>query len=279
MPTGPSGLEGLPEPAELHARLGAHRHLDWGDPIPSKQEIAAEFGDSATMRGLAMLRRAAAVERLLTDDFLAAVRPGTVSHQLQSRMKSPQSLARKLRRSEDFYRHANQPPEDIIRYTVVTPEPDDLIETAAETLDQLIAKNWTMDSALHSYVDGSRYKGLHTFLCKEDELIELQIHSQQSIEVKVRTTPLYEVERDPRQEREVRDAARATAIALSDQMTQPAGIDELSELGGVAVTTRSYGKRRRTQAERPTTESGPQGKAVTAQHRYPDRERQDGINR
>ena len=103
---------------------------------------------------------------------------------------------------------------------------------------------WTMDSAHHSYLEGSRYKGLHAFLRCYDELIELQIHSRESIDVKERTTPLYVVERDNRQDKQVRDAARAASIALSETMRQPAGVDELDELGGVPVARRVYGKRR-----------------------------------
>lgn len=278
MPTGPSGHEGLPEPAELHARLAARRHLDWGDPIPTKKQVAAEFGDSATARSLVMLDRATAVERFITDDFLASVRPGTVSYQLQSRVKSPQSLARKLTNLDDS-RYAGQPPEDLLRYTVVAPDPDDLVDTTVGTLQQLQAKGWVMDSAHHSYVDGSRYKGLHTFLRCHGELIELQVHSTESIDVKVRTTPLYELERDRGQDQAIRDTARRACIDMSDQLKQPAGITELTELGGVAVSIRSYGRRRGTPRPRPAAAEASTAKTIDPQRQSTKFNRQDGISR
>jgi hypothetical protein len=261
----PPNLEALPEPAELHARLNNHRAVDWGDPMPSKKEIAAEFGIQAAERGLAMIARAAAVEPELTQDLLASVQPGTVTYQLKNRLKSPQSLARKIRKLQGT-QFAQQPLEDILRYTIVAAEPDDLVKTAVDACEHLHSKGWAMDSAHHSYVDGSRYKGLHLFLRSRGELIELQIHSRESIAVKTRSTPHYEIERDPRQDRVSRNAARAVCIAMSDQMKRPADIDELTMLGGVAVTIRSYGMRRRQpvpqlkdgEAARPQTPTPPQ---------------------
>jgi len=241
-PPGPTGLEHLSEPADLYARLSADRPLDWGDRLPSKKEIAAEFGEKAAAISLTMIGRAAAVEAQVTEDLLAAVRPGTVSHQLEHRVKSPQSLARKIHKLART-QFAEEPLDDVLRYTMVAPEADDLVESAVGACEQLTANGWEMDSAHHSYVDGSRYKGLHLFLRNRGELIELQIHSRESIDVKTRTTPLYLVERDSRQDRKSRDAARAESIAMSAQMTQPAGIDQLTTLGGVGVSTRSYGKR------------------------------------
>ncbi|TDU91611.1 hypothetical protein EV138_5220 [Kribbella voronezhensis] len=235
----PPELDDLPEPRDLHARLTTHRPLDWGDPLPTKTEIAVQFDESAAVRSLAMLRRAAEVERRVTADFTEVVPSGIEPHHLQHRMKSPQSLARKLSKFDNSGRVLS--PEDLLRYTIVVPEPDDLVAAATDIVRDLQAKGWTMESAHHSYVDGSRYKGLHTFLRCEGELVELQIHSRESIEVKTRTTPLYEIERDPRQPRQARVAARAACISLSDGLRQPTGVAELTELGGVPVEIRKYG--------------------------------------
>jgi hypothetical protein len=79
------------------------------------------------------------------------------------------------------------------------------------------------------------------------------LHSTESIEIKERTTTLYEIERDREQDPAARDAARRECIALSDQMTHPAGIDDLQELGGVKVNAISYGKRRPQR----TSDAGP----------------------
>jgi hypothetical protein len=186
-----------------------------------------------------MLARAAEVEQRVTADFTAVVPPDAVMHHLQNRMKSPQSLARKFSKAADSGRVLA--PEDLLRYTIVVSDPDDLVDAATGIVRDLRSKGWVMDSAEHSYVDSSRYKGLHTFLRSKGELIELQIHSQESIEVKNRTTPLYEIERDPRQTKQARDTARAACISMSDGLREPAGIAQLDELGGVPVVVRKYG--------------------------------------
>jgi hypothetical protein len=275
-PPGPTGLEDLPEPAALHARFSANGPVNWGDQLPSKKEIAAEFGDRAAVLSLTMISRAAAVEAQVTEDLLAAVRLGTVSYQLEHRVKSPQSLARKIHKLART-QFAEEPLDDVLRYTMVAREAEDLVETAVNACERLTAKGWVMDSVHHSYVDGSRYKGLHMFLRSRGELIELQIHSRESIDVKVRTTPLYVVERDSRQDRESRDVARAECIAISGQMTQPAGIDQLTTLGGVAVSTRSYGTRgkpvQRANGEEPSQAQGP------APHQRSNSNHKDGISK
>ncbi|QNE18378.1 hypothetical protein F1D05_11325 [Kribbella qitaiheensis] len=273
----PPELDDLPEPHDLHNRLSADRPLDWGDPLPSKAQIAAEFGAGAATRGLEFLTRALEVEKRVTADFTAAVPSGTVPHNLQNRMKSPHSLARKLRKTENYW--SPRDPEDVLRYTVVAPEPDDLVEAAAGIVRDLQSKGWVMDSAHHSYVDGSRYKGLHAFMHCQGELVELQIHSQESLEVKTRTTPLYEVERDPRQSPPARAAARAACISMSVQMRQPIGIAELTELGGVPVSTRSYGGTHSTALARPGAKT-PSTAQVPAKpgHPAPGKPR-DGIER
>jgi hypothetical protein len=235
----PPDLDDLPEPHELRARLSTDRPLDWGDPLPTKAQIATEFGEGATTRSLAMLARAADVERRVTADFAAAVPSQAVSHHLKNRMKSPQSLARKLSESDDARGVAS--PEDLLRYTAVVPDPDDLVDAATDLVRSLQTKGWVMDSANHSYVDGSRYKGLHTFLRREGELVEVQVHSQESIDVKTQTTGLYEIERDPRQTKQARDTARSACISLSAGLREPAGIAQLTELGGVPLEVRTYG--------------------------------------
>ncbi|WP_350273931.1 hypothetical protein [Kribbella sp. HUAS MG21] len=244
-----TGLDNLPEPAELHARLSERRPLDWGDPIPSKAEIAAAYGSGAAVQSLTLLARAAQVERALTDDLVASIWDDASPHQLESRLKSPQSLARKIRKMADT-EFNTQPIEDVVRYTIVMPDPDDLVPGAVGAHDSLAGRGWKISGAVHSYADGSRYKGLHLFLQHLGERVEVQLHSNESIAVKTATTPMYVVERDPSQPRGRRTEARNAAIALSAQMRQPAGIDGLDSLGGVPVEVRVYGRGGRQPAGR-----------------------------
>jgi len=280
MPPGPTDLEHLSEPSALHARLSTARPLDWGERIPTKQAMVAAFGEDPTRRSLAMLTRAAEVEPQITADLSTSVPADASTYRLKNRLKSPHSLARKLKDRADYYRRTKRPVEDLFRYTVAVDHPHDLTKAAVDTVARLRARGWTMDSAHHSYVKGSRYKGLHVFLRTQGELVELQVHSRESLDVKEQTTPLYEVERDPQQDRRVRETARQTCIALSDRMTHPAGIDELNELGGVQVELRSYGKRRQESSAGPTTDtSGPtaSNKHQRSQHQHHDK--QNGLNR
>jgi hypothetical protein len=272
----PSGRIDLPEPADLHARLSARHPLDWGDPIPTRAEISAEYGAEPTARSIQLLSKAATVEPEITDAMLAAIGAEAAVYHLENRLKSPQSLARKLVRFESYYRRPDSAPDDILRYTAAVKHPDELTKAAVRTIDRLTNKGWQMENAHHSYVDGSRYKGLHTHLRSLGEQVEVQVHSTESIEVKERTTALYEIERDREQDPAARDAARRECIALSDQMTQPAGIDDLRELGGVTVKAISYGKKRR---QRPAPERG-SGQSSTQQHtRQQVQYRQNGTSR
>jgi hypothetical protein len=275
----PSGLNSLPEPVDLHAWLSARRHLDWGDPIPSKAEIAAKYGVERTVESLERVIKAAAVEGRITGAVLSAIGAEASPYHLANRLKSPQSLARKLAKFEDYYRRSRQSPEDVLRYTAAVKHPDELTEAAVRTIDRLQDEQWEMESAHHSYVDGSRYKGLHTFLRSHGERVELQVHSGESIAVKEQTTSLYEIERDTEQEPAVRDAARRECIALSAEMTQPAGIHDLKELGGVTVRAISYGKKR--PAHRSDAAQTGKGAARPAQQptRQPVQDRQNGIAR
>lgn len=274
----PAGLRDLPEPADLHAWASAtHGRLDWGDRIPAKAEIAAQYGDQATAESLRLLTEAARVEPRITSEVLTAIGSEATPYHLASRMKSPHSLARKLVKYRDLYQRTGGQPEDILRFTAAVESPDHLAAAAVRTIDRLTDQQAEMEAAHHSYVDGSRYKGLHTLLRSYGQRYELQVHSAESLTVKEQTTSLYEIERDVDQPPEVRAAARRECIELSSAMTQPAGIDELTELGGVAVHTISYGKQagRSTAAQsaaQSPTEAEPQA-------RQPKQQRQDGITR
>ena len=274
-----TGLQDLPEPADLYSWLTTDRPLDWGAPIATKAEIEGKYGTDAAIESLRLLTKAAPVERAITDAVLSAIGDEAAPYHLANRLKSPESLARKLVKYDDYYRRTNQRPEDVLRYTAAVKHPDELTKAAVRTIERLQNQQWQMASALHSYVDGSRYKGLHAFLRSQGELIELQVHSKESIDVKERTTPLYEIERDADQAPEVRDEARRECIALSDRMTQPAGIDELKELGGVTVRAVSYGNRRPAHRANPAQTGTGAADVAQQQTHQPVQDRRNGMSR
>ena len=113
---------------------------------------------------------------------------------------------------------------------------------ARHVTDEIRARGWTIDGVRNSYVDGSRYKGLHLDIREPGgRRIEVQLHTSASIAVKQATTRPYEIERDRRNSRAVRFKARYECIQLSAALKTPRGLDRLTDLGGCAVTVRGYG--------------------------------------
>lgn len=247
----------LPEPAVLHELLSRHHPLDWGDPLPTKADLVTAFGPRATEQALGLLRSASGRHDLVTADLVAAIPPGDKAHQLDHRVKGPDSLARKFWTASQRNRPALT--DDVLRYTVLAASPDTLVDSTRQTVDRLVDRGWTVDSAHHSYVDDSRYKGVHVIMRDPSrQQVEVQFHTPESAEVKARTTRLYEVERDPRQPRQRRSDARAECIRLSAAMTTPADIGRLTELHGVPVAARCYGKQAPPRAERAPAQPSPQ---------------------
>ncbi|WP_328991749.1 hypothetical protein OG394_36110 [Kribbella sp. NBC_01245] len=253
----------LPEPAALHTLMSRHHPLDWGDPLPTKAELVTAFGPRATGQALGLLRSAIGRHDQVTADLVAAIQPGDKAHQLDHRVKGPESLARKFWTASQRKRPALT--DDVLRYTVLATSPDTLVDSTRQTVDRLVDRGWTVDSAHHSYLDGSRYKGVHVVMRDPTrQQVEVQFHTPESAEVKARTTRLYEVERDPRQPGQRRSEARAECIRLSAEMATPTGIEQLTELHGVAVAARCYGKQATSRAERPPAQSPTQSAEQSA---------------
>jgi predicted RNA binding protein YcfA (HicA-like mRNA interferase family) len=236
----------LPEPHDLLRALARHGAVDWGESLPTAAEIARMYGDQATARSLELLEQLVATEPRVTAEFLSAVPSLGSPYQLAHRIKSPQSLARKLFDRQD-QRRWWRAPEDLLRYTVRTESPDKLVTAARHTAGELNRTGWQVTYAMQSYTAGSRYKGIHAFLKTSTAAkVEVQFHSAQSIKVKELTTPYYEVERSAQATIKEREAARRECIHLSATLTVPTGIDQLKDLGGRAVEVKNYSDSRQT---------------------------------
>ncbi|WP_328327817.1 hypothetical protein OHA70_01930 [Kribbella sp. NBC_00382] len=265
-----------PEPRDLLRAFARHGPVDWGTDLPTTAEIAARYGAAATERSLRLLEHAVATEPLVTAEFCAAIGPDGAAYQLQSRIKSPQSLARKLRDAQRSGREL--PPDDLLRYTVLTEHPDPLVTTTRQTTDELDRAGWRMTYAMHSYTEGSRYKGIHTyFVARSRDLVEVQFHSLASAKIKEATTPYYEIERSADATLGQRAVARQECVRLSATLVAPRGIDNLQALGGQPVEVNNYSDSRQQ------TKSNSSGKAVDAGHpdasQRPTATRSDGIQR
>jgi hypothetical protein len=241
----PTGQEQLLAPSELHARFSAqYAPVDWSERPASAAEIAQLYGAKATARSLRLLERTISTEPRITAQFLAAMPPSASAYRLECRIKSPESLARKL---HDMQRSKQRhPPDDLLRYTALTEVPGTLVDAARETCDQLSRAGWQIRYAKQSYTEGSRYKGIHGyFVTPSDDRVEVQFHSVVSVTVKEATTSWYEIERAARSSPEERTAARRECVRLSATLQDPPGIDTLTELGGLRVAVSNYSDHRK----------------------------------
>ena len=249
-------LGGVDESEELRRSLSRIHPLVWENPLPSRGQIAARHGRDAADAAFLRLAAVVPVEHDVTRAVLASIPPGAEAHQLDRRVKSPASLARRIALAA---RAGNTGPagtarvmSDVLRYTMLVDEPDELVGGTLALTGRLAGDGWTVQDARHSYVEGSRYRGLHTTMrTAAGTDVEFQFHSRASWAVKETTTRLYEVNRDPDRPPHEREEAQLECVRLSDQLRVPAGLNELTELGGCPVQLRRFGIRLRTEPDRP----------------------------
>lgn len=192
------------------------------------------------------LRDALHHEAEMTSQLLASVRsgPGTLVG-LEYRLKSPGSLARKIRTKalEKMLapKQAADALNDTIRYTVTTVRQTDLIPTLVQTIGTLCANGWTMHEAEQSFEQGNPYKGIHLVLSGPDgHRCEVQFHTQAAFKVKQDGHADYETYRDPDQPGQKRQDAFDRSVKLWAPVPTPRGLRKLKELGGVQVFSRKY---------------------------------------
>lgn len=260
------------DPTALHQAFATSRPLNWGEKPPSLDEITERHGKKATNRSLELLEQAATVEPQVTDQFLDALPTGTSPYQLDRRVKSPESLARKM--ADWNASGAQDPIDDLLRYTVLTASADELVAAARRTVDAMNDHEWRVRSAMHSYTEGSRYKGIHASLeVNGAPNVEVQFHSVASAKVKELTTPWYQVERSSNASLEDRLAARQQCVEASATLKPPYGIDGLTQLGGQPVDVNNYSDSRKAVQDRAQRSAAP-----TSSHAR-TLDRNDGIAR
>ena len=203
-------------------------------------------------------------------------------YHLANRVKSPHSLARKLATLEDLLPpHSAGPGGRPALHRRSENIPNELTEAAVRTIDRLNDRELA-DGVCPPFVTSmaAATRDCTPSCTATVNASSFRCSSGESIDVKELTTPLYQIERDRRQDPAARDAARRECIALSDQMTQPAGIDELRELGGAPVSPISYGKQRQAhRSEAAQTGNGAGRLRTTAESHEPIQNRQNGVAR
>lgn len=183
-----------------------------------------------------------AAEEQITTDIVAA----GPTHGLEFRMKSPSSLARKIADKASARRHESVAEisdrlQDLVRYTAITDNHDDLVKSARSTINHLRSRGYEVIEAESSYVDGNPYKGLHTILRSPAGLeFELQVHSRLSQEVKDGLHVDYEISRDESRPWDQRVSAGRRNVAAAARIPTPPGLDRLKTLGGCPVKQKTY---------------------------------------
>lgn len=219
--------------------------VDWDIPKPAltPAQVLDQYGNGigvATLRRIEQLRE---VEEDMTGSIMAACPPDARLEGLQSRVKAPGSLARKVQEklstsSTATIENVLGPKlKDGIRYTVVSPTSGRLVATGAVMVERLRADGWAIESVENKYVEGNPYKGLHILASRDGVTAEVQVHSEVSLQVKNQTHDDYEIVREP-------DKYPAEAVFAADQRCRqawaviptPQGMDGIRELGGCAVT-------------------------------------------
>lgn len=155
------------------------------------------------------------------------------------RIKGAGSLERKIgdNIANPRKKNINTPEEainamgDIIRYTAMAPSHDKLGETCVNVVDGLKKAGYHIVELDNKWDDPTDegYHGLHLEVVTPDwgQHFELQIHSNESIDVKARQHPLYEVIRVKNNGRALRNQLKHDSIKMGLSLPKPKGIEKL----------------------------------------------------
>lgn len=171
---------------------------------------------------------------------------------MQRRLKSPQSLVRKIRKRQT--QSPNVPVADLAgeitdaqRFTFTAEGQDDVVPTARQALAALVKRGWIVLEAEHSYVPDNPYKGLHALLSSPAGIsTEVQFHSTSGLKLKEVSHPDYTITRDPNRPVRERLAADRRMRDRYEQLAAPRGLGALRTLAGVPVGIKTYPGRGRT---------------------------------
>lgn len=158
------------------------------------------------------------------------------------RIKAAKSLERKMKdRIEDPEReNVNTPEEainslgDLIRYTAMAPSHDKLGETCNNVVDGLKKAGYhivEVDNKWTNPKDG--YHGLHLAVVTPDwsQQFELQIHSNESIDIKARQHPIYEMTREMENKKDpLHNELNHVMISMGESLPMPNGIEKLKSV-------------------------------------------------
>lgn len=225
----PAPVEGVPDVTWRDEDLSK----TWGSGIEDRIDGCA---------ALLALQNVKAVEPEMTQSVRSiAHQIGGECSYLESRVKSPASLARKIRsdRNEAAESGVKLSPEtvvgklnDVVRYTIVRHDHAGLTDTTASTVANLQSQGWKVERIKSSYEEGAAYKGLH-IICKSPSgnTAEVQVHSADSLAAKEAAHKHYEIYRDDSRSKKERDKAKAECVRIFSTVGTPPGLDSVGAMG------------------------------------------------
>lgn len=222
--------------------------MDWGPTPATPEDLYLRYDNDTAAATIHALQRIRQLEPEITASLLQAAATSDVQMTaalLAFRVKSPQSMARKI--AAKVAATLEISPEatgdrltDVLRYTFIVDQHDQLVTHARTVVSNLQSRDWTVVEAEHSYVAGNPYKGLHLVMrSPTGQVVEVQVHSVPSQAVKDRMHVDYERQRDLHVPSAARAAARERMIRAWQKIRRPAGLDGLV-LGGVDVVEKTY---------------------------------------
>lgn len=222
--------------------------LAWeGHPDEEPTAIFKRWPNTVANAALNTLLEALQHEPLMTEQIQAAVgaSPGAALHELDHRLKSPSSLARKIqtkgRERRIPYGQGGAALDDTIRYTVTTDQQDQLVPALKSTINTLTAQGWTVRSAEQSFLQGNPYKGIHLVLANPaGQRAEVQFHTRSALAIKNLGHQQYAIYRDTSHDDATRKAAFNECVALWGAVPTPPGLRDLDSIDGVALRTKDY---------------------------------------
>lgn len=178
------------------------------------------------------------IEPSVTNAILDAIPSGATAHGLEFRVKDWRSLKRKadgivekdpyafddVESQAQIARMALSEIDDVLRYSVLSEQHDEIPAHASLFLKQTRAGKMTVVSILNSYHQLSRYKGVHAILDLEERFsfdmeCEVQFHSPESISAYSDTHESYEALRissDLAARQELHDSIAARYAEVDD---------------------------------------------------------------
>ena len=226
---------------------------DHGNPPPTPAQLYERYDQllaGATVDSLRWLRIA---EPVATRALQQAVPDGCRLHGLEHRIKSPQSLVAEIARKSDadpgFSAYDVRVP-DLLRYTAVAASSDRVVAMTRETIRELRGHGWGLVEMESSFVHGNPRMDLRAILQNHQngQEIEVQFHSEQSIEVKDAWHSQYGVVRDGDRPRSERSEVYQAMVEAWQSVEAPAGLDDLRS-SGMPVKTRTFSNRYATTSQ------------------------------